>query len=35
VRFEVPFVDEFVPTIDLEGGHVVVVEIEGLSEPSG
>ncbi len=35
VRFEVPFVAEFVPTIDLAGGHVVVVEIEGLSEPSG
>ena len=33
-RFEVPFVDQFVPTIDVEGGHVEVVEIEGLSEPS-
>jgi len=32
--FEVPFVDEFVPMIDVEGGHVEVVEIEGLSEPS-
>ena len=34
-RFEVPFVDELVPTVDVEAGHVEVVEIDGLSEPSG
>ena len=34
-RFEVPFVDEFVPTIHVEAGYVEVIEIEGLSEPSG
>lgn len=30
-RFEVPFVDELVPVVDIDGGHVEVVEIEGLS----
>jgi 16S rRNA processing protein RimM len=33
-RFEVPFVDELVPRVDLEGGFVEVVEIEGLSSPT-
>lgn len=33
-RFEVPFVDELVPTVDLEGGFVQVAEIEGLSSPT-
>lgn len=32
-RFEVPFVDELVPVVDLESGFVEVVEIEGLTEP--
>lgn len=32
-RFEVPFVEELVPVVDLEGGYVEVVEIEGLSPP--
>lgn len=30
-RFEVPFVDELVPLVDLEEGFVEVEEIEGLS----
>jgi 16S rRNA processing protein RimM len=30
-RFEVPFVDELVPVVDVAGGFVEVVEIEGLS----
>lgn len=30
-RFEVPFVDELVPVVDVDGGYVEVVEIEGLS----
>lgn len=33
-RFEVPFVDELVPEVDIAGGYVEVVEIEGLSSPS-
>lgn len=33
-RFEVPFVEELVPTVSLEGGYVEVVEIEGLSPPA-
>lgn len=33
-RFEVPFVDELVPVVDLDGGFVEVAEIEGLSEPT-
>ncbi len=33
-RFEVPFVDELVPVVDLETGFVEVNEIEGLSSPS-
>lgn len=32
-RFEVPFVDELVPTVDISGGFVEIVEIEGLSPP--
>jgi 16S rRNA processing protein RimM len=31
VRFEVPFVEELVPIVDLEHGFVEIVEIEGLS----
>lgn len=31
--FEVPFVAELVPTVDLAGGYVEVLEIEGLSPP--
>jgi ribosomal 30S subunit maturation factor RimM len=34
-RFEVPFVKELVPVVDIEGGFVVVEEIEGLIPPSG
>jgi 16S rRNA processing protein RimM len=30
-RFEVPFVDELVPSVDLAAGQIEVVEIEGLS----
>lgn len=33
IRFEVPFVDELVPTVDLERGFIEVVEIDGLSSP--
>lgn len=32
--FEVPFVDELVPVVDIAGGYVEIVEIEGLSQPS-
>jgi 16S rRNA processing protein RimM len=32
-RFEVPFVTELVPDVDLAGGFVVVNPIEGLIEP--
>lgn len=31
LRFEVPFVDELVPEVDLVGGFVLINEIEGLS----
>lgn len=31
VRFEVPFVDELVPVVDIEAGFVEIIEIEGLS----
>lgn len=30
-RFEIPFVEALVPVVDLEGGFVEIVEIEGLS----
>lgn len=33
-RFEVPFVEELVPVVDIEGGYVEIVEIEGLSPPA-
>lgn len=32
--FEVPFVDELVPRVDLEAGWVEIAEIEGLSAPT-
>jgi 16S rRNA processing protein RimM len=32
--FEVPFVRQLVPTVDLENGYVEIDEIEGLSSPS-
>lgn len=32
--FEVPFVGELIPVVDLSGGYVELVEIEGLSSPS-
>ncbi len=31
-RFEVPFVSELVPLVDVRGGFVEIVEIEGLSQ---
>jgi 16S rRNA processing protein RimM len=31
LHFEVPFVDELVPVVDIEGGYVEIAEIEGLS----
>lgn len=34
IQFEVPFVDELVPVVDLDGGFVEITEIEGLSSPS-
>lgn len=33
-RFEVPFVAQLVPTVDLQAGFVEVVEIEGLTQRS-
>jgi 16S rRNA processing protein RimM len=33
-RFEVPFVDELVPVVDLDRGYVEILEIEGLNSPS-
>lgn len=33
-RFEVPFVAELVPLVDVPGGYVEIVEIDGLSSPS-
>lgn len=33
VRFEVPFVPELVPVVDLAAGYVEIDEIEGLSSP--
>lgn len=32
-RFEIPFVDELVPTVDIEAGFLEVSEIDGLSSP--
>jgi len=32
VRFEVPFVEALVPVVDLQAGHVEVLEIEGLTD---
>ncbi|HEX6221570.1 MAG TPA: ribosome maturation factor RimM [Acidimicrobiia bacterium] len=31
--FEVPFVDELVPVVDVSGGYIEIIEIEGLSSP--
>jgi 16S rRNA processing protein RimM len=33
LRFEVPFVEDLVPIVDLEEGFVEVVEVEGLNSP--
>lgn len=33
--FEVPFVDDLVPLVDLAQGRVEIVSIPGLTEPSG
>jgi 16S rRNA processing protein RimM len=32
-RFEIPFVIDLVPVVDVEGGFVEIVEIPGLTEP--
>lgn len=32
-RFEVPFVAELVPVVDVDAGFVEIVELEGLSRP--
>lgn len=32
--FEIPFVDELVPLVDVAAGYVEITEIEGLSSPS-
>ena len=32
--FEVPFVDDLVPVVDVDGGFVEIVELPGLTEPS-
>ncbi|MGD2060958.1 MAG: ribosome maturation factor RimM [Acidimicrobiia bacterium] len=32
-HFEIPFVDELVPVVDLEAGYVEIIEIDGLSSP--
>lgn len=32
--FEVPFVSDLVPVVDLDAGYVEIVEIDGLSDPS-
>lgn len=34
VVFEIPFVEDLVPVVDIKAGFVEIVEIEGLSEPS-
>lgn len=33
-RFEVPFVDDLVPVVDVAGGYVEVVEVDGITELS-
>lgn len=33
IQFEVPFVDALVPKVDLDGGFVEIVEMEGLTPP--
>lgn len=33
-RFEVPFVDELVPVVNIAGGYIEIAEIDGLSSPS-
>jgi 16S rRNA processing protein RimM len=33
-RFEIPFISEFVPLVDIEGGYLEVRPIPGLIEPS-
>lgn len=35
LRFEIPFVDALVPVVDLDGGFIETVEIEGLTGSSG
>ena len=34
ITFEVPFVDQLVPTVNLEDGYLEIVDLEGLSSPS-
>ena len=31
--FEVPFVDDLVPVVDIEAGYVEIVDLPGLIEP--
>jgi len=33
VVFEVPFVGQFVPVVDVDNGFVEILEIDGLTEP--
>ncbi len=32
LEFQVPFVDELVPEVDIESGYLIVVPIEGLTD---
>lgn len=34
-RFEIPFVSDLVPVVDLDEGYIEIVELPGLIEPSG
>jgi ribosomal 30S subunit maturation factor RimM len=31
-RFEVPFVDDLVPVVDVDSGYVEIVDLPGLTE---
>lgn len=33
-RFEIPFVSELVPVVDLDAGYVEIADLPGLTEPS-
>lgn len=34
-RFEIPFVSDLVPVIDIDEGYIEIVDLPGLIEPSG